>query len=80
MKIRNKILIYFSSTVIVLSALSLVLVFILFSAHREEEFQQQQFSKIKYTVGLIDEFEQMSAEVSRLLDKQDIHDFMTRKC
>ncbi|HUH50823.1 MAG TPA: HAMP domain-containing sensor histidine kinase [Flavobacterium sp.] len=79
MKIRNKILIYFSSTVIVLSALSLVLVFILFSAHREEEFQQQQFSKIKYTVGLIDEFEQMSAEVSRLLDKQDIHDFYDEK-
>lgn len=79
MKIRNKILFYFSSTVIVLSALSLVIVFILFSAHREEEFQQQQFSKIKYTVGLVDEFKNMSAEVSRLLDQQDIHDFYDEK-
>ncbi len=79
MKIRNKILIYFSSTVILLSALSLVIVFVLFSEHREEEFQQQQFSKIKYTVGLVDEFEKMSAEVSRLLDKQDIHDFYDEK-
>lgn len=79
MKIRNKILIYFSSTVILVSAVSLVIVFILFAAHREEEFQQQQFSKIKYTVGLVDQFNKMSAEVSRLLDKQDIHDFYDEK-
>lgn len=79
MKIRNKILIYFSSTVILVSAVSLVIVFILFSEHREEEFQQQQFSKIKYTVGLVDEFHKISAEVSLLLDKQDIHDFYDEK-
>lgn len=79
MRIRNKILIYFSSTVIVLSSLSLIIVFILFSAHREEEFQQQQFAKIKYTVGLIDEFNKMSAEISHLLEKQDIHDFYDEK-
>src|SRR5690554_579615 len=79
MKIRNKILFYFSSTVIILSALSLVIVFVLFSEHREEEFQQQQFSKIKYTVGLVDEFEKMSAEIAHLLDKQDIHDFYDEK-
>lgn len=79
MKIRNKILFYFSSTVIMLSAISLVIVFILFSAYREEEFQQQQFSKIKYTVGLIEEFGKISAEISSLLDKQDIHDFYDEK-
>lgn len=79
MKIRNKILIYFSSTVVFVLAVSLVVVFVLFSEYREEEFQQQQFSKIKYTVGLVDEFNQMSAEVSRLLDKQDIHDFYDEK-
>lgn len=79
MKIRNKILFYFSSTVILLSAVSLVIVFVLFSAHREEEFQQQQFSKIKHTVGLIEEFGKISAEVSLLLDKQDIHDFYDEK-
>ena len=79
MKIRNKILIYFSSTVILVFAVSLVIVFILFSEHREEEFQQQQFSKIKYTVGLVDEFHKISAEVSLLLDKQNIHDFYDEK-
>lgn len=79
MRIRNKILIYFSTTVIVLSGISLMIVFVLFSEHREEEFQQQQFSKIKYTVGLVEEFEKISAEVSLLLDKQDIHDFYDEK-
>src|SRR5690625_4883896 len=79
MRIRNKILFYFSTTVILLSAISLTIVFILFAEYREEEFQQQQYSKIKYTVGLIEEFENISAEVSLLLDKQDIHDFYDEK-
>jgi signal transduction histidine kinase len=79
LKIRNKILFYFSSTVVVLSALSFAIVFVLFSAHREEEFQQQQFTKIRHTVGLIEEFGKISAEVSLLLDKQDIHDFYDEK-
>lgn len=79
MRIRNKILFYFSTTVILVSAISLTIVFILFAEYREEEFQQQQYSKIKYTVGLIEEFENISAEVSLLLDKQDIHDFYDEK-
>ncbi|MGI6319951.1 MAG: ATP-binding protein [Bacteroidales bacterium] len=79
MKIRNKILIYFSSTVVVLTAVSLIIVFILFSAHREEEFQQRQFSKIKYTIGLVDQFGKMSEEISMLLDEQDINDFYDEK-
>lgn len=79
MKIRNKILIYFLSTLILVSAVSLAIVFVLFSAHREEEFQQQQFSKIKHTVGLIEEFEDISTEVALMLDQQDIHDFYDEK-
>lgn len=79
MKIRNKILLYFSSTVLALSATSLVIVFLLFAAHREEEFQQQQFSKIKHTIGLIEEFGKMSAEISQLLDQQHINDFYDEK-
>lgn len=79
MKIRDKILIYFSSTVIALSAISFSLVYILFSEYREEEFQQQQNEKIKYTVGLVTEFKQMSEELALLLDAQDIHDFYDEK-
>src|SRR5690606_13829817 len=65
--------------VILLSATSLVIVFILFSANREEEFQQQQFAKIKQTIDLIEEYGRISEEVSRLLDQQDIHDFYDEK-
>lgn len=79
MKIRNKILIYFSSTVIALSAFSLALIYLLFYEYREEEFQQQQNEKIKYTVGLVTEFKQMSEELAQLLDAQDIHDFYDEK-
>lgn len=79
MKIRNKILFYFSSTVIALSAISLALIYILFYAYREEEFQQQQNEKIKYTVGLVNEFKQMSEELADLLEAQDIHDFYDEK-
>lgn len=79
MRIRNKILIYFSSTVVVLLAISLTIIYILFSEYREEEFQQQQFEKIKYTIGLIAEFKEMSEELAYLLDAQDIHDFYDEK-
>lgn len=79
MKIRNKILIYFSTTVLALTAISLGLIYILFSEYREEEFQQLQNEKIKYTIGLITEFKEMSEEVSLLLDAQDIHDFYDEK-
>lgn len=79
MKIRNEILIYFSSMVVALTAISLTLIYILFSEFREEEFQQQQNEKIKYTIGLIAEFKQMSEELAVLMDAQDIHDFYDEK-
>lgn len=54
-------------------------IFILFSEYREEEFQQQQNAKIQYTIKLIDKYKEMSAEVSYLLDEQDINDFYDEK-
>ena len=79
MKIGNKILIYFSSTVVVLTAISFIIIYFLFAEYREEEFQQQQNEKIEYTIKLITEFKQMSEELSRLMDEQDIHDFYDEK-
>lgn len=79
MKIRNKIIFYFSSTVILLTAISLSIVYYLFSEHREEEFQQQQNEKIQQTIDLIREFKQMSVEISNAIDKQTIHDFYDEK-
>jgi two-component system, OmpR family, sensor histidine kinase ArlS len=79
MKIRNKILIYFSSTVIALTAVSLTVIYILFSEYREEEFQQQQNEKIHTTIKLIERFKRESATISYLIDQQDINDFYDEK-
>lgn len=79
MKIRNKILLYFSSTVIGLTLISFVVIYYLFSEYREEEFQQQQLEKISYTVRLVSEYKKKSEQLSRLLDEQDIHDFYDEK-
>ncbi len=79
MKIRNKILIYFSSTVIALTAISLVIVYILFAEHREEEFQQHQNDKISYTIRLLAEYKEMSEELAYMMDEQTLHDFYDEK-
>ncbi len=79
MKIRNKILIYFSTTVIALTAISFTIIYILFFEYREEEFQQQQNEKIHTTIKLIEKFKHESATISYLLDQQDINDFYDEK-
>ncbi len=79
MKIRNKILLYFSLTVIGLTLVSFVVIYYLFSEYREEEFQQQQLEKITYTVRLVNEHKKKSEELSLLLDEQNIHDFYDEK-
>jgi len=79
MKIRNKILLYFSSTVIGLTLISFVVIWLLFSEYREEEFQQQQLEKITYTVRLVNEYKKKSEQLSLMLDEQDIHDFYDEK-
>ena len=79
MKIRNKILIYFSTTVVFVTAVSLVLIYVLFYEYREEEFQQHQNEKIHTTIKLIENFKQQSATISFLIDQQDINDFYDEK-
>jgi two-component system, OmpR family, sensor histidine kinase ArlS len=79
MKIRNKILVYFSTTVISLTAISLTIIYILFSEYREEEFQQQQYEKIKYTIKFLAEYEEMSENLAYIIDELTIHDFYDEK-
>ncbi|MBX2954106.1 MAG: HAMP domain-containing histidine kinase [Leadbetterella sp.] len=79
MKIRNKILLYFSLTVIGLTLVSFVVIYYLFSEYREEEFQQQQLEKITSTVRLVNQYKKKSEQLSLLLDEQDIHDFYDEK-
>ncbi|RFC55302.1 sensor histidine kinase [Brumimicrobium aurantiacum] len=79
MKIKHKILTYISISVIPIVAVTFVLIYILFSGYREEEFQQQQNTKIIATVKLIEQFKDQSAKISYLLDEQDINDFYDEK-
>jgi signal transduction histidine kinase len=79
MKIRNKILLFFSTTVIALTIISSFIVYLLFSEYREEEFHQRQKEKIKYTIGLITEYRELSENLSSIMDKHTIHDFYDEK-
>lgn len=75
MKIRNKILVYFSCSIIVLSAISLYVIYVLFSEYREEGFQQRQKAKVNQTIKLLTEYKEMSENLSDMMDKLSIHDF-----
>ncbi|NIK73576.1 signal transduction histidine kinase [Thermonema lapsum] len=79
MKIRNKILLYFSTTVIALTIFSSIIIYVLFSEYREEEFQQRQKEKIKFTIELIAEYKELSENLSSIMDKHTIHDFYDEK-
>ena len=79
MKIRNKILIYFSTTIIVLLGVSLGAIFIIFSEYREEEFQQKQNTKILQTLFQLTKFEDYSKELAGIMDELTIHDFYDEK-
>lgn len=79
MRIRNKILLSFSISSIVLIAVAFVFMYWLFSRYREEDFQQKQNLKIQTTIELLDRFKKESEEISSLLDSQDINDFYDEK-
>lgn len=79
MKIRNKILLYFSATVILLTAVSFSITYILFSEYREEDFQQRQKEKVKYTIQFLTEFKAFSKNIAGVMDELTIHDFYDEK-
>lgn len=79
MKIKHRILLYFSTTVILLTGVFLVLIYWLFAEYREESFQQLQKEKAQYTVKLWTEFREMSRDLALLMDELTIHDFYDEK-
>src|SRR5690554_4477741 len=79
MSIKNKIIINFSTTVIVLTAVSFAIIYILFSEYREEEFQQQQKEKITTTIKFLAEYVQMNEDLANIIDELTIHDFYDEK-
>ncbi len=79
MKIRNKILIYFSTTMIVLTAISFTIIYFLFSNYRAEEFLQQQNERIQTTLQLVTEIVQESENIQETMDVLTVYDFYDEK-
>ena len=79
MKIKSQILLYFSISVISLTCISSILIYVFFHEYREEEFQQRQNQKIIYTLGLISQYQELSENLTALMDKNTIHDFYDEK-
>ncbi len=72
MSIQRKILLYFSVTAIVLSAISLSFIYTLYYEFREEEFQQRQKAKITSTLQYLSTVEQMESDILSALDRVSI--------
>lgn len=79
MKIRNKILIYFSSTIISLIAATFFIIYIFFSANREEEFQQRQKQKISTTLYFLSEIKNTDGQLIEKIDRLTINDLFDEK-
>ncbi len=79
MSIRRKILLYFSITVICLTGAAFLLIYILFSEYREEEFQQRQKEKVVTTLMLLTEIKQIDERLLQEMDLITIHELYDEK-
>lgn len=79
MRIKYKILIYFSSTVILLTAITFVLIYIFFSKFREEEYQQRQQVKISNTLLFLTDILKTEEDLIEELDRLTINDLFDEK-
>lgn len=73
MSIRNKIQLYVSSSVTLLTGAVLFFIYQLFANYREEEFQQRQKEKITNTLHFLTEIEKADKELIETLDRLTIH-------
>lgn len=79
MRIRNKILLYFSATSIALVGILFFVVYWLFSEYREEEFQQRQKEKILSTLHFISEVEKKEKDLTDAIDRLTINSILNEK-
>ncbi len=79
MKIRNKILIYFSSIIILLIGITFLAIYLFYSANREEEFQQRQKQKITMTLYFLSEIKKTDKELIEAIDRLTINDLFDEK-
>lgn len=73
MKIRQKIILYFSATTIILVGISFLFIYSLFSNYRSEEFQQRLKDKVVTTLKFLVEIQQIDNELLQTMDKYTIN-------
>lgn len=79
MKIRKKIILYFSATTIALTGLVLFIIYTLFGAYRREEFQQRLNEKITFSLKFLGEVQHTSQSLLNNLDRITINDLYDEK-
>jgi len=77
--LRNKILLYFSATSILLVGVLCLVTHWLFSEYREEEFQQRQKERILSTLHFISEVEKKEKELTDAIDRLTINSILDEK-
>ena len=79
MKIRNKILLYFSTTSIILVGIVFLIIYWIFAEYREEEFQQRQKEKIFTTLRFISEISKDEKGLTEAIDRLTINSILNEK-
>lgn len=79
MRLKNKILIYYSGTTIALLAICFLVVYWLFAEYREEDFQQRQKEKILTTFRFITEINKYESELTEAVDRLTINSLLNEK-
>jgi len=79
MKIRNKILFYFSLIIPAITAIAFSVIYILSSENREESFQMRQKEKISTTLEFLSDIKESDADIIETLDQITINELYNEK-
>lgn len=79
MKIRHKILVYFSTLAIALSGTAFILIYALFSGYRTDEFRQRIRDKTYTTLKFLVEVQAIDNEMLKIIDRNTINSLSKEK-
>ena len=79
MKIRTRILLYFTASTLAVIGIAFVMIYILFAEYREEEFQQRLKEKITFTLQFLDEEIASNKSLLHTLDRLTINQLYEEK-
>ncbi|MFT4154449.1 ATP-binding protein [Parafilimonas sp.] len=79
MKIRNKITVYFSVAILLITGLAFLLIYLLYASNREDEFQMRQKEKITSTLQLLAQVKKTDHELVEEIDQLTINNLFDEK-